>query len=163
MGALRGSAVLSAFAGCPVVSRVFCAALCIALCVGLASPGALLAADGTGAAGWLQLERDQHTYRDRVGPLDRRDERELSVIERRQRMDLRALDQRLDRAERLDARRARRFAPQVGPTDQPGTIMPPLSRPRPGGLGEGHRAAERLRLQRRMRESWLPFGGRRSP
>ncbi len=134
----------------------------LVLCLTAVPSGLVDADDRIGASGWLQLERDQRTFRERAGPLDLREQRELSVIERRQRTDLRALDQRLDRAQRLDQRRDQRSdwpfgqGPEAG---EAGTVTPPPALPRrPGAGAQGQRALERERLQRRLREYRQPFG-----
>ncbi|WP_295886710.1 hypothetical protein [uncultured Thiohalocapsa sp.] len=135
----------------------------LALCLAAALPRAAVADERTGAAGWLQLERDQRTYRERAGPLDLRESRELSAVERRQRNDLRVLDQRLDRAQRLDRRldehRERGLDPAA---DHPGVTRPPTMPRREAGM-PSHRALERQRLQRRMRQERQPFGRLREP
>jgi hypothetical protein len=80
----------------------------LVLLVGLVSVPPLVAGPEVvgpeAARGWLQLERDQQTYRDRVEPLDLRETRRLEAVERQQRLDLRAAEQRIDRSERLDDR-----------------------------------------------------------
>ncbi|MBK1633710.1 hypothetical protein CKO31_23800 [Thiohalocapsa halophila] len=110
------------------------------------------------AAGWLQLERDQRTYRQRTGPLDLREERELSTVERRQRNELRAVEQRLKRRERQQS------APRANaPLAEPGTVTAPPDVPRRGTDMQQGRALERERLQRRMRQYHQPFGRQRPP
>jgi hypothetical protein len=101
------------------------------------------------ATGWLQLERDQRRYRERVEPLDPREERQLEVIERSQRDDLRAAQQRLERAERFDDRQQR--------------MTPAPVVPRRDWGAERRRVIERKRLEVQMQQQGLPFGanGRR--
>ena len=60
------------------------------------------------ARGWLELEQEQRAYRDRVAPLDLKQQRQLEIIERSQRLDLRRMQQRdareierLERQQRL--------------------------------------------------------------
>jgi len=105
------------------------------------------------AAGWLELEADQRAYRERVEPLDLRQERELETIERRQRNDLRALQLR-QRRELDDDRRALRRRRQEADVD--GIPMPP----RPGVRRDDRRQYERQRLNRQLEQRWLPFGRR---
>jgi hypothetical protein len=97
------------------------------------------------AAGWLTLERDQRTYRERVAPLDLREQRDLSIIERRQRNDLRAIEQRRERSEHLER--------------QPRVSRPPEV-PRRQLDGAGRRDLERQRLDLRMEQYRQPFGRR---
>lgn len=137
------------------------ALLCLGLCLAAtAVTGISQSAEPTRAAGWLQLERDQRTYRQRVGPLDLREARELSTVERVQRNDLRAVEQRLER----DASRRRRVLdPPAARPDQPGAVTPPPAMPRRGGGTDPGRALERQRLQLRMRQYRQPFGRMRPP
>jgi hypothetical protein len=109
------------------------------------------------AAGWLQLGRDQRTYRERAGPLDLRESRELSTVERRQRNDLRAVEQRLERRARQQP------APRTNaPLAEPGTVTAPPDLPRRGTDMQESRALERERLQLRMRQQYRqPFGRQR--
>lgn len=119
--------------------------------------GAAAAAEPS-AAGWLQLERDQRTYRERAGPLDLRETRELSTAERRQRNDLRAVEQRLER------RALQQPAPRAPvPLAEPGTVSAPPDVPRPGADMQQGRALERERLQLRMRQYRQPFGRQGPP
>ena len=101
------------------------------------------------AAGWLQLERDQATYRERVVPLDLRDERQLESIERAQRNELRALQQRQRRDIQTERRRA-------GPDPDAARAVP-----RRATRVERRRAVERERLQFRMQREQLPYSRRR--
>lgn len=84
-------------------SRLRAVGLVVVLLVGLVTVSPLVAGPEA-ARGWLQLERDQQTYRDQVEPLDLREARRLEAVERQQRLDLRAAEQRIERAERLDDR-----------------------------------------------------------
>jgi len=103
------------------------------------------------AAGWLQLERDQRSYRERVEPLDLREQRVLETIERRQRNDVRDLQQRQRRELETRERELRRSRRQAGPE--------PIPEPRRPGLGvEQQRQLDRQRLDRRMEQERLPFG-----
>lgn len=117
----------------------------LALLLGLSIP-VPTTADPLAAAGWLQLERDQRTYRERVEPLDLREQRQLGAIERQQRNDLRAVEQRARRTERLDRRLS---------------VTRPDSVPRRDGIAERRRAIERLRLRTRTQQYGLPFGSAR--
>ena len=101
------------------------------------------------AAGWLQLERDQTTYRERVGPLDLRDQRQLESIERAERSDLRALQQRQRRDIQTERRRAR---------PDPDAVR---AVPRADRSVERRRAVERERLRFRMQREQLPYSRRR--
>jgi hypothetical protein len=79
--------------------------VCGAVALGLASsPEPLTAQERPAASGWLQLDRDQQVYRQQVEPLDLGEERALGIIERQQRLDLRGVEQRQRRAERLETR-----------------------------------------------------------
>jgi hypothetical protein len=104
------------------------------------------------ARGWLELERDQQTYRERVEPLDLRDQRGLETIERSQRNDLRALQQRQRRA--LEAeRRSNRLGQSVDlPRQMPNQI------PRRDSFLQQRQTVERKRLQIRMQQDRLPYG-----
>jgi len=103
------------------------------------------------AAGWLQLERDQRSYRERVEPLDLREQRVLETIERRQRNDLRDLQQRQRRELETRQSELRRSRQQASPDSIP--------EPRRPGLGfEQQRQLDRQRLDRRMEQERLPFG-----
>jgi hypothetical protein len=105
------------------------------------------------AAGWLELEADQRRYRDRVEPLDRRDERQLETIERRQALDLRVLQQRQRQALEQEQRTLRRRRQEAGADWRP---------PRPANSGfDAQREQQRLRLDRQLEQYRLPF--RRSP
>lgn len=104
------------------------------------------------AAGWLQLEADQRAYRERVEPLDLREERDLEIIERRQDNDLRALQQQQRRELEQDQRMLRLRRGQV----DEGFAPPP---PRQGTTTyEDRRAYERQRLDRQLEQRRLPFG-----
>jgi hypothetical protein len=111
----------------------------------LAMAPAPRAGEHESAAGWLQLKRDQRVYRDRVAPLDLREQRELSIIERRQRDRLRRIEQRQERSERLEL---------------PARVSQPPDIPRRGPDGAGRRALERQRLDLRMEQYRQPFGER---
>jgi hypothetical protein len=56
------------------------------------------------ARGWIELEQEQRAYRNRLGSLDLKRQRQLETLERSQQLDLRALQQRdaraIDRVER---------------------------------------------------------------
>jgi hypothetical protein len=106
------------------------------------------------ASGWLELERDQRVYRERVEPLPLPDQRRLEAIERAQRDDLRALQQR-QRRELDSARRRSELPRQADPS--PGGVPPGRAVPRRDMFDAHRRALERQRLQRRTREQVLPF------
>ena len=98
------------------------------------------------ARGWLQLERDQQTYRERVEPLDLRDQRGLETIERSQRNDLRALQQR----QRRERQTERRF-------NQPGQgVDLPRQVPRRDPFLQQRQTVERKRLEIRMQQDRPP-------
>ena len=99
------------------------------------------------ARGWLQLERDQQTYRERVEPLDLRDQRGLETIERFQRNDLRALQQRQRRALQAE-RRSNRLGQSA---DLPRQI------PRRDPFLQQRQTVERKRLEIRMQQDRLPY------
>lgn len=103
------------------------------------------------AAGWLQLEQDQRAYRDRVAPLDLRERRELSIVEREQRNTLEAVRQRQRRVEQLERRRARLTPPRQVPRQEP----------RRDWRADRRRVLEAQRLDLRMEQYRLPFGKRR--
>jgi hypothetical protein len=96
------------------------------------------------ARGWLQLDRDQATYRERVAPLNLRQKRQLETIERSQRNQLRALQQDQQRQIQSDRRRRRR--------------TPESDIPRRNVMQQQRRALERKRLQIRMQQDRLSFG-----
>ncbi len=123
------------------------ALLCLALCT-LSMPGMAGAETRREARGWLQLERDQETYRDRVEPLDLRDQRRLETIERSQRNELRALQQRQRRESQAESRSHR-----VGQhRDLPRQV------PRREPFLQQRQAVERKRLEIRMQQDRLPYG-----
>jgi hypothetical protein len=130
---------MSAFT--PSVLRISFCLSCVLATLGPA------AAEQRTASGWLQLERDQRTYRERVAPLDLQEQRELGVIERSQRNDLRALEQRVDRAEQLDRRR------EAGP-DRARPV------PRRDYATQRRRALEQQRLDVQTQQQGLPYGRR---
>jgi len=119
--------------------------------VSVALSAALQAGPHQSAQGWLQLEQDQRAYRERVAPLDLREQRELSTIERQQRLDLQSLQQR----QRWDEGLARR-RPRIAPS--PEVPRKPLPR---DWRSDRHRAGEALRLDQQMERYRLPFGRRR--
>ncbi|MBK1702453.1 hypothetical protein [Thiococcus pfennigii] len=95
---MAGQGVLSVGAGLAMVRRAVLLGL---LALGSGTPTALAgdrAAEGgltaSPAAGWLELQRDQRVYRERVGPLSPREEADLRLLERRQGLDQQALEQR---------------------------------------------------------------------
>jgi hypothetical protein len=100
------------------------------------------------ARGWLQLERDQQTYRERVEPLDLRDQRGLETIERSQRNDLRALQQR----QRRELQTERRLNRPGHSADLPRQIR------RRDPFLQQRQAVERKRLEIRMQQDRLPYG-----
>lgn len=111
------------------------------------------------AAGWLQLERDQTSYRERVGPLDLREQRRLENLERNERNALRALQQ----DQRRDLQTERRRAPLSSSRNRNRNLNPnavPVA-PRRDATAERRRAAERQRLQFRMQREQLPYSRRR--
>lgn len=101
------------------------------------------------AAGWLELSRSQRAYRERVAPLTLREQRELSVIERSQRLDLRAEEQRRRRAIAAE-RREQPLAQPPGVQPLPPRVLAPRLR----------RDDDRLRLRLQMQQQRLPFGRR---
>lgn len=89
------------------------------------------------ARGWLQLERSQEVYRERVEPLPPAEDLTLERIERGQDLDLRGLQLHQQRAGQENERRERFTMP-----DRP----PPV--PRPGAtLRESHRERLDLRIE----------------
>jgi hypothetical protein len=95
-------------------SRGLMPLLMVSACGVALAPVSAIAQDGSMAqrpadrGAWLQLRRDQAIYRERVEPLDLRDQRRLEVIEREQVMELEAVlqRQRLERSrQRLRERR----------------------------------------------------------
>ena len=114
----------------------------------VSTPGAANAETRREARGWLQLERDQQTYRERVEPLDLRDQRRLETIERSQRNELRAFEQQQRRELRTESRSDR-----LGQ----GVDAPRQVRRRDPFLQQ-RQAVERKRLQFRMQQDRLPYG-----
>jgi hypothetical protein len=114
------------------------------------APGASAQQSRSDARGWLQLDLDQRAYRERVEPLDLQQQRRLEVIEREQRLDLRALQQR-DARELEQAARQRRLAPDhdLG-----------VAIPRRDAAADIRRRAERHRDNIRREQLWLPFSRR---
>lgn len=96
------------------------------------------------ARGWLELDRSQKAYRERVEPMTPAEESTLEQIERGQELDLRRLDQHQQRREQEFERRERFTMP-----DQP----PPLPRP-----GVTLRESNRQRLDLRIEQETLRGG-----
>jgi len=96
------------------------------------------------ARGWLELQQDQTSYSERVAPLDLREQRQLEVIERDQRNDLRALQQRQRRAVQFERQSMRR--------------APNTDVPRRDPFQPQRRAVERQRLRMQMQQDGLPYG-----
>lgn len=111
------------------------------------------------AAGWLQLERDQTSYRERAGPLDLREQRRLENLERNERNALRALQQ----DQRRDLQTERRRAPLSSSRNRNRNPNPKAvpAAPRRDAAAERRRAVERQRLQFRMQREQLPYSRRR--
>jgi len=123
----------------------------LALLLGLWTWTPLYAAPHESAAGWLQLERDQQTYRERVAPLEPREQRDLSIIEREQATRLDALEQR----QRWDAQSQQRRPARVTPPREV-----PRRAPRRDWRSGNRRALEAERLDLRMEQYRLPYGQR---
>jgi len=68
-------------------------ALVVTLDVAARDPGSVGRQQRQQAEGWLQLKQDQKTFRDDVQPLQPSTANRLDQLERRQQLDLRALDQ----------------------------------------------------------------------
>ena len=101
------------------------------------------------ARGWLELDVDQRAYRDRVSPLDLKQQRRLETIERSQRIDLRAMQQRNQRdLERVERQRRLR--------QTPGSIRTPTI-PARDNAADIRLRAERHRLNIRSQQDALPF------
>lgn len=100
------------------------------------------------ARGWLTLEGDQRAYRDRVGPLGLKHQRQLETIERSQQLDLRAVQQRtgrqIERAERVQ---------RLAPSSNLGTPQIPMR----DAAADIRRRIERHRYNIRSQQGWLPF------
>lgn len=103
------------------------------------------------ARGWLELEQDQRAYRSRVAPLDLKQQRQLETIERSQRLDLRAIQQR-------DAREVDRRERQQ--RLQPRSNLDAHSVPRRDAAADSRRRAERHRATIRSQQQGLPFSRR---
>ena len=113
------------------------------------NPGVLEATqERRDARGWLELEQNQRAYRDRVAPLDLKQQRQLETIERSQQLDLRRLQQRnvreLDKLERQ-----RRLTP-------PGNLDA-YNVPKRDAAADIRRRAERHRSMIRSQQQGLPF------
>jgi hypothetical protein len=102
------------------------------------------------ARGWLQLERDQQTYRQRAQPPNLVEERELRSIERSQDIELRSLQRRQRARDDLDARRQRQERQTLGRD----------TAPRRDPVPDYRRALERQRLKLRTQQQNLPFDRR---
>lgn len=100
------------------------------------------------ARGWLELEQDQRAYRDRVAPLDLKEQRQLEVIERSQQLGLRRLQQRNAR-QRDKLERQRRVTP-------PGNLDA-YNVPKRDAAADIRRRAERHRSMIRSQQQGLPF------
>ncbi|MBK5939993.1 hypothetical protein CCR96_12235 [Halochromatium roseum] len=100
------------------------------------------------ARGWIELEQNQRAYRNRVAPLDLKQQRQLETIERSQQLDLRALQQRNARA--IDrAEHQQRIAPQ--------TNLGADRVPARDAAADIRRRAERHRVNIRGQQEGLPF------
>jgi hypothetical protein len=99
------------------------------------------ARERTEARGWLQLEQDQRTYRDRAAPPTPGDPNALRGIEQRQRLELRQLQVRQEREGRMERRRE---APREGYDPSPA-----------GRTGRDQRDRDRLRLDMRLQRENL--------
>lgn len=103
------------------------------------------------ARGWLELEQEQRAYRDRVAPLDLKEQRLLESLERSQRLELRGIQ--LRNARELERReRQRRLESQAGAAYN--------RMPRWDTAAEVRRRAERFRATIRSRQDRLPFSRR---
>ena len=109
----------------------------LGLVIGFSLPVASSLGDDA-ARDWLTLEQDQRIHRERVAPLDLGPRRDLDASERTQRLELRGLQQRDARAQRLEQRRPP--AATVG-ADVATPVVTPVPRD------------TRIR-QRRQREAW---------
>lgn len=127
---------------------------CLLLTLGLlASPGAVADDPRAAARGWLELDQAQRARRDLLAPLPLGSRRALDAVERRERLDLRALDQRQQRAAEL----ARRRDEAIGRPGAPaGAVGPAAADARISG-------AARVDRQRRQREALRLDRQRRSP
>lgn len=101
------------------------------------------------ARGWIELEQDQRTYRNKVETIDLQQQRELEVIERSQQLDLRALQQR-DRRELDRVEREQRLTP-------PSNLDRGRIQTR-DAAADIRRRAERHRSNIRLQQEGLPFG-----
>lgn len=100
------------------------------------------------ARGWIELEQDQRAYRNRVAPLDLKQQRQLETIERSQQLDLRALQQHNTRAINR-AEHQQRIAPQ--------TNLGADSVPARDAAADIRRRAERHRFNIRSQQDGIPF------
>jgi hypothetical protein len=101
------------------------------------------------ARGWLELEHAQRTYRERVEPLPLPSHRQLEVIERSQRLDLRQMQQKDQRA-LSTAERESRLAPRSNLGADPIPFRDATTNIR--------RRAQRYRQRLHQQQSGLPFG-----
>ena len=109
-----------------------------------AEPGDIGRLQRQQAEGWLQLKRDQKTFREAIEPLTPREAERLNKLERRQRMDARTL-QRRQRQSLATERNLRRRA----------GIERPVSIPREL---ENRRQLDRQRLRMRIQRKVLSPG-----
>jgi hypothetical protein len=122
--------------------------LAVAPVSGVAQDGAM--AEGRDDRGaWLQLRRDQTVYRERVEPLDLRDQRRLEAVERGQGLELEAVLQR----QRLERSRRRLRERRLGAGgDRPGDAA------RRGDMANRHRQLiQEQRLRTRIQQQTLPY------
>jgi hypothetical protein len=100
------------------------------------------------ARGWLELDIEQRAYRDRPPKLDLQQRRQLDALERSQRVDLRAAQQRHQRTLE-QSQRERRLSP-------PGNLGAPTL-PMRDNAADIRRRAERHRLDIRSQQDAMSF------
>jgi hypothetical protein len=119
------------------------------------APASAVAQGGAGeqgreeASAWLQLRRDQAVYRERVEPLDLRDQRALETIERGQDLELEGVLQR----QRLERSRQRLRERRLGAgVDHHGD-----SADRAGMANRHRQLIREQRLRTRIQQQTLPY------
>lgn len=143
LGDLAGRVFGGLAGGLVLISTTFVIAPAVAGGAGDDAPALSATQERSDARGWLELEQEQRAYRDRVAPLDLKQQRQLEIIERSQRLDLRRIQQRDTREiERLE-RQQRLRSP---------TARDAYSLPRRGAAADIQRRAEQRRARIRNQQ-----------
>ncbi len=128
-----------------IVHNCLCRTISFALSIAFCSGTGLGQSSGQEETrGWLQLKSEQRVYRERVEPLEPRDEAYLEQLEQRQERQLRALQSKQRRDRDADRRRDRMRHPEQRVRVTPGSKQ--------------RRELERQRLNRRIQRETFRYG-----